>query len=275
MPRPAPFLAAAACLLGAPLIAHFGILVPQKDVIDPGVESSIRLSAAFGHPADGELLGGAAPSAVGVVIEGEHQDLSEHLQLHDEDGKAWWSLDFAISTPGDHIFYLNPTPYWEPAEDIYIAHYVKTLVTVGDGGEGWQEALGSEITPAELVPLTRPNAMCAGNSIRAQVLYHGQAVAGAMVEVERLHWQDRSGRALNPPTPLHETQELVSDEHGIISFTPPASGWWGISALIEDEHQEAITGSALSITHPELGEKAVEVGAVLWFYAYPLAWADE
>lgn len=262
---------AALSLLAAPVLAHFGMLIPTSDYVDPGAQDRITVAAAFGHPADGDLLAGDAPQALGVVIEGEHHDLLAHAQQQDDNGSPWWSVELPITVPGDHVFYLNPTPYWEPAEDLYIAHYVKTLVTVGDGGESWMEPLGKDITPAEILPLTRPNGLYAGNSMRVQVLYHGKPVAGAMVEVERCHWQDRSGRPLAAPTPLHETQELRSDDHGIVVFTPPTSGWWGISALIEGEHQEALGGSALTITHPEEGDKEVEVGAVLWFYAHGLS----
>lgn len=254
-----------------PALAHFGMLLPKADYLDPGVDERIVLAAAFGHPADGHLLGGEQPTTAGVVVEGRHQLLSAALTRQtDDDGMAWWSIDYPISEPGDHIFYVNPSPYWEPSEDLFIAHHVKTLVTVGDGGEGWHQALGPAITPAELVPLTRPNGLYVGNAVRLVAHYHGKAVPGVIVEVERCHWQQRSGPKLQAPTPLHLTQELKTDAQGIVTFTPPSPGWWGVSALIGSEQQAALGGQALSLEHPELGTKEVEIGAVLWFYAHPL-----
>ena len=35
------------------------------------------------------------------------------------------------------MFYMEPKPYWEPAEDCFIIHYTKTVVTAFGDDEGW------------------------------------------------------------------------------------------------------------------------------------------
>ena len=50
----------------------------------------------------------------------------------------------------------DPQPYWEPAEDAFIIHYTKTVVTAfGDDG-GWDEEIGlkTEIVPLAYLGLT-------------------------------------------------------------------------------------------------------------------------
>lgn len=253
----------------APALAHFGILIPASDYLDPGTSDRISLAMAFGHPAEGSLLGGQAPSAAGVVVDGDHQQLTSQLHAQeDEDGQSWWSLSYTINQPGNHIFYANLPAYWEPAEDSYIMHLNKTIVAVGDSGDDWADLLGSDIAVAEIVPLIQPTGLFAGHSFRGQLIYQGQPVAHAEVEIERCHWRNLSTTTLIYPTPLHEQQVVLTDEQGIFTVSLPTAGWWGIAGLVEDEHQEAISGKALSIDHPEHGAKSVEVGAVLWLQAY-------
>lgn len=253
----------------APALAHFAMIIPESDYLDPGASDQVSLAIAFGHPAEGSLLGGDAPTTAGVVVDGEHQDLSNLLQAQEDDaGKQWWSLSHTVTEPGNHIFYANLPPYWEPAEDSYIQHLAKTIIAVGDGGDDWADALGSAYAVAEIVPLTQPTGLFAGHTFRGQLLYQGQPVADAEVEIERCHWRNLSGNTLHYPTPLHEQQVVLTDDQGIFTISLPAPGWWGIAGLVEDEHQEAITGEALSIEHPEYGAKDVEIGAVLWIQVY-------
>lgn len=54
---------------------------------------------------------------------------------------------------------MEPKPYFEPAEDCYIIHYTKTVVSAF-GLEGWDRELGLK---TEIVPLTRPFGLYAGN----------------------------------------------------------------------------------------------------------------
>jgi cobalt/nickel transport protein len=40
-----------------------------------------------------------------------------------------WETDYRIKRPGVYQFFMEPQPYWEPAEDCYIVHYTKAVVT--------------------------------------------------------------------------------------------------------------------------------------------------
>jgi cobalt/nickel transport protein len=165
-------------------------------------------------------------------------------------GHTAWSLDYTAGRPGVYTFFMEPEPYWEPAEDLFIIHYTKVLVPAFGGEEGWDEPVG---LACEIVPMLRPFGNYAGNTFTGKVLRDGEPVPGAEVEVE-LYNQGR----FEMPTAYHETQVIVADEEGIFSFTCPRSGWWGFSALMEADYtMPAPDGS---------GDKGVETGGVLWVH---------
>jgi len=60
--------------------------------------------------------------------------------------------------PGVYAFFMEPNPYWEPAEDCFIVHYTKTVVTAFGDDEGWDEEIGLK---TEIVPLSKTvRALC-------------------------------------------------------------------------------------------------------------------
>ena len=88
------------------------------------------------------------------------------------DGKTTWSLETELVEPGASIFYVEPQPYWEPAEGKYIIHYAKVVVDNYASGEGWDELVG---LPVEIQPLTRPTGLWAGNVFSGVVLKGGKS----------------------------------------------------------------------------------------------------
>ncbi len=61
-----------------------------------------------------------------------------------------WKVRFVLPRPGVYQFVMEPTPYWEPAEDLSIIHYTKTIIPAFGDDEGWDEPVG---LPTEIVPL--------------------------------------------------------------------------------------------------------------------------
>ncbi|WP_136795475.1 DUF4198 domain-containing protein [Desulfosediminicola ganghwensis] len=230
-------------------MAHFGMVIPSENIVTQQ-KKNIDINLSFSHPF--ELIGMdmVKPTRFYVVAEGEQTDLLNSLHEAEVMGHQGWATNFKVKRPGVYHFVMEPQPYWEPAEDLSIIHYTKTIVAAYGDDEGWDEPVG---LPTEIVPMLRPFGNYAGNSFTGQVLIDGKPAANAEVEVE-LYNRDGKYQA---PGDYHVTQVITADENGVFSFTCPKPGWWGFSALSEADY---------TIKNPEGEDKGVELGAVLWTY---------
>ncbi|MBE7560806.1 DUF4198 domain-containing protein [bacterium] len=247
-------LSLAALLLAPAAWAHFGMIIPSDSMVMMEDNRTLALTLSFSHPCEAEGMEMARPAAFGVIADGSRLDLSATLQPTQVLGHAGWKAEYAVKRPGVLTFFMSPQPYWEPAEDCFIVHHTKSVVAAFGEEEGWNQPVG---LPLEIVPLTRPFGLYAGNVFSGVVLKDGKPLAGAPVEVE---YYNRDGR-LSPPNDYFITQTVLTDERGAFHYSPPAAGWWGFAALVEDEK-----------TMPREGqEKSVELGGVLWveFTAWP------
>jgi cobalt/nickel transport protein len=107
----------------------------------------------------------------------------------------------------------------------------------------------------EIVPLTRPYSLYAGNVFTGQVFRDGKPVPDVEVEVE---WWGKGN--IKAPTDTHVTQVVKADSKGIFTYAMPRPGWWGFSAIMEGSAPLKQDGQ----------DKKVEVGAVIWVHAYPM-----
>ena len=240
------FLASALCLFAGPALAHFGMAIPSDSVIEDQKEAAIEVQLSFSHPMEGQGMQLARP-AVKVFSDGKAQDAGDALQparVMDHDA---WKLPFRFKKPGVYQFIMEPDPYWEPAEDCFIIHYTKTIVSAFGEEEGWDEPAGLK---TEIVPLTRPFGNYAGNVFQGQVLLDGKPAPGTEVEIE---FYNRDGNYEAPNGAL-VTQVVKADSNGVFTYGVPFAGWWGFAAL---------NTSAEKINH-EGTPKDVELGAVLW-----------
>jgi cobalt/nickel transport protein len=187
-----------------------------------------------------------------VVLKGKKTDLKPSLKEVKVDGHSTWQGTYKVKRPGDYIFYMVPKPYWEPAEDCFIVHYTKTVIDALGAEEGWDEPLGLKM---EIVPLTRPYGLYAGNSFSGQVFYKGKPLPGAEVEVEYYN-QDGKRKA---PAGAYVTQVVKADERGVFTWAMPWSGWWGFAALHTDEDRQL---------EQDGKKKDVEVGGVFWLLTH-------
>lgn len=247
-----PLAAAALVLLATqPVTAHFLELLPSSDIISAETGRNLRLDAVFTHPMNrGPVMELAKPVRAGVRVNGETHDLSALLQPAPIDGKSAWRLDYEIKGPGGYVFFVEPQPYWEPAEEKMIVHYSKVVVDAFGWNDGWDEMIG---LPVEIAPLTRPYGLWTGNSFRGIVMKDGKPVPFAEVEVE---WV--SDGSVQPPSEAFETQVIKADSQGVFAYTVPRAGWWGFAALVEaDQPMKA----------PDGHEVAVELGGLMWVKA--------
>jgi cobalt/nickel transport protein len=242
----AAFGFAATLLAGGAASAHFQELLPSDDVLPEG--GTVSLDLVFTHPMDrGPTMDMVKPVRFGVKQGDSTIDLLGSLEEEKIDGKTAWRARYALPEPGAAIFFVEPTPYWEPAEGKYIVHYAKVTVDSYASGEGWDNLVG---LPVEIQPLVRPTGVWTGNLFRGIVLKDGKPVPFAEIEVEYVN--DGSVAA---PNDAFVTQIIKADGNGVFDYAMPRAGWWGFAALIEgDEPMQSPEGKSVP----------VELGALIW-----------
>lgn len=241
-------LALLAMILLAPLAwAHFGIIMPSDDIVTKEDDKTVTIDVKFMHPMEGHYMQMDKPKVFGVMHLGKKQDLLGTLRNKKSHSFDTWVAEYRIKRPGDYIFFVEPSPYWEPAEDLFIIHYTKVVVGALGMEEGWDREVG---LPTEITPLTRPYGLWAGNVFQGVVKKKGKPVPHAEVEVEFYNERDK----IVPPADPYITQVVKADENGVFTYAMPRAGWWGFSALNK---------SGYTIKH-EGQEKGVEIGAVIW-----------
>jgi cobalt/nickel transport protein len=189
-----------------------------------------------------------APKQFGVMLEGKKTSLLDSLKEIKVQGKRAYELLYKFKSPGDYIFFIEPAPYWEPAEQKMIVHYTKVIVDVLGAESGWDEMVGF---PVEIEPLSRPYSLYTGNIFQGIVKKNGKPVPFAEVEVE-LYNKDKAYEA---PADVFVTQVIKADANGVFSYAIPKSGWWGFAALIDGDKK---------MKNPKGKEVDVELGAVIW-----------
>jgi cobalt/nickel transport protein len=246
------------CLFGAsPAKAHFGMVIPSESTVMDAGKAAITLNLKFWHPFENMGMNLDKPLSFQVFHNGTSTDLLPSLKESAERGLRAWTGSFSIDRPGLYAFAMEPKPYFEKEEDCFIIHYTNAYVDAFGDDEGWADPVGLK---AEIVPLTRPGALYAGNVFQGRVLVDGKPRPGLDVEVE---WYPGPGKKGVAPHAGMVTQTVRTDDAGIFSYAAPREGWWGFAALRTAEEKMPFAGA----------DKDVEIGAVLWlrFYAMPAA----
>jgi cobalt/nickel transport protein len=255
------FTAAAALmlLLATPASAHFGAVIPSDDIVTQDDPKTLNIEIQFLHPLEQHLMDMAKPKQFGVMHNEQKTDLLATLKEAKAKGHGpteeltFWTAEYPIRRPGDYTFFIEPTPYWEPAEDLYIVHYTKVCVNALGLEEGWDQPVGLE---TEILPMARPYGLWTGNLFTGQVLLKGKPVPHAEVEIEYLNASPGNPSVVLPPAEPYVTQVVKADANGVFSYAMPKAGWWGFSALNEADW---------TIDH-EGEKKNVEIGAVFWVH---------
>ena len=242
-----------------PAWAHFGTIIPSDDIVTQDDSKTLVLQVKFIHPMEMHYMEMGRPEQFGVVHKGQKTDLLGSLKA--AKGKSpdqtrtfnFWTAEYKIRRPGDYTFFVVPTPYWEPAEDLFIVHYTKVCVNALGLEQGWDEPVGLE---TEIVPMTRPYGLWTGNLFTGQVLLKGKPVPGAEVEIEYLNESPGNQHIVKAPADPFVTQVVKADAAGIFSYAMPRAGWWGFAALNEADWKLKKDGQ----------DKAVEIGAVYWVH---------
>lgn len=244
-------LLVAAVVLPGIALAHFMVVQPSANIVVDRNAGQVTVDMRFAHPFEQFIMDMAKPRQFGIVANGKKTDLTDSIKEIKKGKFRTWQTQYELKRPGDVIFYVEPAPYWEPAEDKHIIHYTKTIVHAFGLEEGWDEMVGF---PIEIKPMTRPYGLWAGNLFTGQVLLEGKPVPYAEVEVA----YDNHGNKYSSPAEVFNIQVVKADQNGIFSYAMPKAGWWGFAALEEAKQK---------IKDPDGKEKPVEIGAVIWTYA--------
>lgn len=224
-------------------LAHFGMVIPSDSMVMQDDNRTLNLTLSFSHPFEGVGMELIKPALFGVMASGKRVDLLQTLKETKVMGHTAWETSYQIKRPGVYMFYMEPEPYWEPAEDCYIVHYTKTVVTAFGDDEGWDQEVGLK---TEIVPLSKPYGLYTGNVFQGIVKLDGKPVPFCEVEVE---YYNVDGKA-KAPTDYMIAQTVKTDANGVFTYAVPKAGWWGFAGLNTSE--EKIEG------------KEVELGAILW-----------
>jgi len=228
--------------------AHFQELLPSTDIVPDEGNHAIDLSIVFTHPVEGgPTMNMGEPVQFGVLADGKKTDLKPTLKVEPFDGKNAYTAQYAVTKPADYVFYLEPAPYWEPAENHYIQHFTKVVVDFGSG-DGWDKLVGF---PMEIEPLTRPYGLWTGNEFRGRVLKNGKPLPFADIEVE---WTNDG--SVKPPADAFNTQVIKADANGVFSYAMPKAAWWAFNALSEGPERKSPDGKTVG----------TEIGGTMWVH---------
>ena len=227
------------------LLAHFQTVMTDQSVVEQK-NPKVSIQYEFTHPFEQQSMNMQKPKEAGVFFEGKKTSLLSNLQSVEKNKMTMWKSEYTIKEPGVYHFYVDPMPYFEPAEDKFIRHQTKTIVDAFNSGEGWDKPIGLK---AEIIPLSRPYSLYAGNLFSGKVLYKGKPVPNAEIEIEYYNT-----KGLKTPNDMYVTQVVKADNNGVFHVALPLEGWWGFAALIDDDEKIKHEGKS----YP------VELGAVLW-----------
>ena len=228
-------------------LAHYGMLIPSDSMVMQQDKRTIDITLSFSHPFERVGMELVKPKAFQVFVGDKKQDLLQLLKATQVMGHSGWQAAFPVKRPGVYVFYMEPQPYWEPAEDSFIIHHTKTVVTAFGDDDGWDSEIGLK---TEIVPLAKPFGLYAGNVFQGIVKLNGKPVPFAEVEVEYYN-RDNTYSA---PTAYMITQTIKADGNGVFTYAAPVAGWWGFAALNPADFKLKHNGQ----------EKDVELGAVIW-----------
>lgn len=232
----------------AAVMAHFQAVIPSTDIVEDPDQATVALDILFTHPmAQGPVMEMGQPKQFGVLVEGKKRDLKAELKARKVSGKTAYTASCKCDVPADYVFYLEPAPYWEPAEQKMIIHYTKVVVSAFGAEEGWDAMVGF---PVEIEPLVRPYGLWTGNCFRGIVRKAGKPVPFAEIEVE---YYNTDG--VKTPADVFTTQVVKADANGTFCYAMPRAGWWSFAGLVDGDEKMA---------NPDGQMVDVELGALMW-----------
>ncbi|WP_319410416.1 DUF4198 domain-containing protein [uncultured Cohaesibacter sp.] len=254
-------LLASALILSSSANAHFQLIyTPQVNLQKAG---DVPLKLIFWHPFEnGHVMDMGAPEAFYALLRGKKIDLMDSLKPMRFKGASneadAFDATLKVKRSGDYTLVVQPAPYYEQSEDLYIQQITKSYLNKDGIPTDWNEPAGLK---TEIIPLNKPTNILAGSTFTGRVMSEGKPVAGAEIEVEYMAAEpDMTANA-----PLPATAEpapggslvAISDDNGYFTYGIPKSGFWGFAAL----------GTGPDKEHEG---KELSQDAVIWVRAYDI-----
>jgi cobalt/nickel transport protein len=228
---------AAGTVLASSALAHFQMVYTPESALTKG--KKIELRHVFTHPfADEHTMDMAGVEEFYVINKDKKKDLKSTLKSinfkgNHNSGKGYKST-YKARKMGDHLFVMQPKPYFEKNEDAYIQQITKVVVNVAGAPTDWDKELGLK---AEIVPLAKPYSIWTGGSFTGIVKSNGNPVPYAEIEVEYLNRDvdvkaNKMGKSrVEAPQDSFVTMTIKANKDGEFTFAMPKAGWWGFCAL--------------------------------------------
>ncbi|PLW78625.1 DUF4198 domain-containing protein [Cohaesibacter celericrescens] len=252
---------ASSLLLSTAAQAHFQLVFTPQVIFER--TSDVPLKLLFWHPFEnGHVMDMVTPQSFYAVHKGKKIDLMNSLKPMRFKGSSnegdGFDASIKLKRNGDYILVVEPTPYFEGSEDMFIQQITKSYLNKGGVPSGWEEPVG---LVAEIIPLNKPTNVIAGSTFTGRVLSEGKPVAGAEIEVEYLaatpDMDTNSPTSTTATPPAGGTIVALSDANGYFTFGIPKAGFWGFAALG--------VGPAT-----EYEGKALSQDAVIWIKAHDI-----
>ena len=252
---------ASALVFASSANAHFQLVYTPQVNLEKAGEVPFKL--IFWHPFEnGHVMDMGTPEAFYALHKGKVIDLMDTLKPIRFKGAGNEADAFEgalkVKRGGDYTLVLQPAPYLEPSEDIYIQQITKSYLNKGGIPSDWNEPAGLK---TEILPLNKPTNIVAGSTFTGRVLSEGKPVAGAEIEIEFMAAEpdmesNSAGKSTAEPTP-GGSLVAISDDNGYFTYGIPKAGFWGFAALGVGPDKE-FEGKDLS------------QDAVIWVKAYDL-----
>ena len=242
--------------------AHVQLLVPEEGdgQVAPAGVCRLDLRLLEHASQNGPALAMGRPCQLGVLVNGRKTNLTNAVKPRPSGGEPAYMAEFKMKEAGAHVFFLEPAPYWEPAEQVMVTHFAKVILNSCDAKlptqsemgwenwEGWDALVG---LPVEIEPLVQCTSLWTGSAFTGIVRVHGKPAPRCRVEIE--YFNDKG--ALKVPDNSFLTQIHKTNGKGEFTFAPPRAGWWALTAIPETN----------KITRNPEGKKVkAELGGVLW-----------
>ena len=123
--------------------AHFGMILPSTEIATQNRGGTIILTVMSAHPFKRNWMDMARPARFGVKVRGSKEEnllpLLKPMKIH---GHTAWKATYRLKCPGDYVFFDQPQPYFEPAEEKFLMHYTKVIINGYGIEKGWDTRIG-------------------------------------------------------------------------------------------------------------------------------------
>lgn len=216
---------------------HFTMIVPGEDLevtpddFNAKEGETVNLKILWGHPYEHHLFDAPKAKEVSARLRSPTGELIS-LDLNETkiEGKRAYETSFKADQLGDYLVLVKLV-----AKEHGLVDRVKAVIHCGPVQMGWSENTNRK---QEIIPLTRPYGLEEGFVFSGRVLYQGEPLSYAKVEVEKYHSKPQAEEVLSlleersmPDPDSMITRVTTTDPNGVFSYTLDEAGIWFLGAL--------------------------------------------